>query len=120
MATINSVPTLALARFYGNRASTDTIYGADTVVCTLTGIFKVWNLFGLLYSSQSDRVSENRSSDAAMDSLQVVTSAFYCQALDAVCVTTHEQNIAFYHRDGLKQFKQVYQARSTKWDATVT
>ena len=85
----------------------DTICRADTVLCTLTGILKVWNLSGLVYSSQSDRVSEERVPDAATDSPQVVTSAFYCEALDAVCVTTHEQNIVFYHRDGLKQFKQV-------------
>jgi len=76
-------------------------------VCILTGVLNVWNLSGLVYSSQSDGPSENRSADAATDSPQVVTSAFYCQALDAVCVTTHEQNIVFYSRDGLKQFKQV-------------
>lgn len=76
-------------------------------VCSLTGVFKVWNLGGLVYSSGSDNLSESKLPDAAADSLQVVTSAFYCPSLDAVCVATHEQNIIFYHRDGLKPFKQV-------------
>lgn len=53
-------------------------------------------------SSQSDCLRS-----AETDSQQVVTSAFYSRALDAVCVTTHEQNILFYHRDGLQQFRQV-------------
>jgi len=76
-------------------------------MCWLAGLLKVWNLSGLVYSSRSDNATENRPADAVSDSQQVVTSAFYCEALDAVCVTTHEQNIVFYHRDGLKQFKQV-------------
>jgi len=70
-------------------------------------MLNVWNLSGLVYSSHSDSLSESRLPDAATESSQVVTSAFYCQALDVICVTTHEHNIIFYQRDGLKQFKQV-------------
>ena len=87
-------------------ASVDGILSACCCV-HITGILKVWNSSGVVYSSQSDCLTENKAPDAAADSLQVVTSAFYCQALDAICVTTHEQNIVFYHRDGLKEFKQV-------------
>lgn len=67
----------------------------------------MWNLSGLVFSSESDAVNDSRLPDAATESPHVVTSAFYCKAHDVVCVTTHEQNIVFYHRDGLKQFKQV-------------
>lgn len=64
----------------------------------------MWNLSGVVYSSH---LSESMSPEAAVDSAQVVTSAFYCTPLDAICVTTHEHNIVFYHRSGLKPFKQV-------------
>jgi len=81
---------------------------SSAIVFSLTGAFKVWNLFGLIYSSHSDSLTDSgQTGTAASESQQVVTSAFYCKALDAICVTTHEQNIVFYHCDGLKQFKQV-------------
>ena len=70
-------------------------------------MLNVWNLSGLVYSSHSDSLSESRQPGAATESSQVVMSAFYCKAHDVICVTTHEHNIIFYHRDGLKQFKQV-------------
>ena len=62
----------------------------------------------LVYSSSGfDHLSSNSTSVTEADSPQVVTSAFYCRALDAICVTTHEHNIMFYHCDGLQQFRQV-------------
>jgi len=73
----------------------------------LSGLLSVWNLSSLVYSSS--RLSENSCPVTETDSPQVVTSAFYCQALDAICVTTHEHNITFYHCDGLQQFRQVLQ-----------
>ena len=79
-------------------------------VCTFSGLLKVWNLSSLVYSSSlSDHLSENSCPGTVTDSSQVITSAFYCSALDAICVTTHEHNIMFYRLDGLQQFRQVLQ-----------